>query len=273
MIKKRFFIYIFIISTVILLLLPPWIMNLSPESSIITKIKIKTNSMVSYIHQSLTILSDIHSVGRENMALRKKISKLKVQLLLSEAIKKENEELSKLLKIKDSYSKYTIIPAKILDYSTTNPNSITIKYPKQFSKNMAEKATVVSSMGMVGLVTDFSENTAEVILLTSKQFSIPAVFDSREKCTGVLKGNGRSMSMLFVDKVCNEPPAEGTKLLSANISQNYSLPYIPLGIIGQVQEDPSNSLFIKGDIIPLYQKGKLNHLFIIVGTDIRDEKF
>ena len=191
---------------------------------------------------------------------------------MNEAIKRENEELSKLLKLKDSYSKYTIIPAKILTYSDMNPNRIVISYPEEYSKLMAEKATVVSSMGLVGLVSSFHSSRAEVELITSKQFTVPAVLENREECTAILKGNGQSLSILFLDKVCNTPPSDGKKLLSANLSENYSIPYIPIGIISNLKKDQGNIMFLKGEAIPLFKKGKLNHIFVIVGANFEDEK-
>ena len=83
---------------------------------------------VENVRETFHIIMDLKNVGRQNKLLEQEVSELKVRLLMNDAIKKENEELSKLLKLKDSYGKYTIIPAKILNYSELNPNRITISY-------------------------------------------------------------------------------------------------------------------------------------------------
>jgi len=248
--------------------LPFFILEFRSRIPFADKMKIKTQTMIDSSRETLSIMIDLKNVGRKNVELEREVSELKVKLIMNEAIKKENEELSKLLKIKDSYSKYSIIPAKILNYSHTNPNIVTITYPQEYNKIMAEKATVVSSMGIVGLVSSFHGNQADVELITSKQFTIPAVLENREECTTVLRGNGQSLSILFFDKVCAQESVEGKKLLSANLSENYSIPHIPVGIIGSLKEDESNILLMKGEAIPLFKKGKLNHIFIIVGTSM-----
>ena len=270
--RKKLFLYIALLSVILVSVLPFFILEFDFRLPLIDNIKSATSKKISDIKESFDIVSELKSVGKENSKLRKEVAKLKVKLLMNEAIKRENEELSKLLKLKDSYSKYTIIPAKILTYSDINPNRIVISYPKEYSKLMAEKATVVSSMGLVGLVSSFHSSRAEVELITSKQFTVPAVLENREECTAILKGNGQSLSILFLDKVCNIPPSDGKKLLSANLSENYSIPYIPIGIISNLKMDQSNIMFLKGEAIPLFKKGKLNHIFVIVGANFEDEK-
>jgi cell shape-determining protein MreC len=270
--RKKLFLYISLLSVILIALLPFFILEFDFRLPLIDNIKSATSEKISETRKSFEIVKELKLVGQENTHLRKEVAKLKVKLLMNEAIKRENEELSKLLKLKDSYSKYTIIPAKILTYSDINPNRIIITYPKEYSKLMAEKATVVSSMGLVGLVSSFHTSRAEVELITSKQFTVPAVLENREECTAILKGNGQSLSILFLDKVCNTPLSDGKKLLSANLSENYSIPYIPIGIISNLKKDQSNIMFLKGEAIPLFKKGKLNHIFVIVGANFEDEK-
>ncbi|MGI6393362.1 MAG: rod shape-determining protein MreC [bacterium] len=251
---------------------PNFVLEYTPRAGVADNIKSFFQNHTENIKNSFQIILNLKSVGKRNLELEQEISELKVNLIMNEAIKKENEELSKLLKLKDSYGKHTVIPAKILNFSDVNPNKIVISFPEEYSKLMAEKATVVSSMGLVGLISSFHATRAEVELVTSKQFTIPAVLENREECTAILKGNGQSLSILFLDKVCNSPSADGKKLLSANLSENYSIPYLPIGIIGNLKEDDDNILLVKGEAIPLFKKGKLNHLFIIVGTSTKDEK-
>jgi len=270
--RKKLFLYIALLSIILVSILPFFILELDFRLPFIDDIKSATGKKISETKESFEIIKDLQTVGHENTELKKEVAKLKVELLMNEAIKRENEELSKLLKLKDSYSKYAIIPAKILTHSDINPNRIVISYSEKYSKLMAEKATVVSSMGLVGLVSSFHSTRAEVELITSKQFTVPAVLENREECTAILKGNGQSLSILFLDKVCNTPPSDGKKLLSANLSENYSIPYIPIGIISNLKMDQSNIMFLKGEAIPLFKKGKLNHIFVIVGANFEDEK-
>ncbi|HQB10336.1 MAG TPA: rod shape-determining protein MreC [bacterium] len=270
--RKKIFLYILAVSIVLAFAIPNFILEYTPRSVAADSMKSFFQHQIETVRNTVQIIIGLKNVGKKNIELECEISELKVRLIMNEAIKKENEELSKLLKLKDSYGKYTIIPARILNFSDINPNRIVVSFPQEYSKLMAEKATVVSSMGLVGLVSSFHTSRAEVELITSKQFTIPAVLENREECTAILKGNGQSLSILFLDKVCNIPSADGKKLLSANLSENYSIPYLPIGIISSLKEDEGNILFTRGEAIPLFKKGKLNHIFIIVGTNTKDEK-
>lgn len=270
--KKQLLIWATIASLLLLFFLPLFFIKTTWQISLISSSKILIDKQLLSIKNSWINLTNINSIGSNNQLLKREIDELRVRLILNDGIKRENEELSKLLKIKDSYSKYTLIPAHLLSYSEVNPNTITVYFPKEYIKVLADNATVVSGMGMVGLVTEFHGNTATVQLITSKQFSVPAVLENREECTAVLQGNGQSLSLRFLEKVCNTPSSEGKKLLTANLSENYSLPHVPLGIIGSLKQDGDNTLFLRGESTPLFKKGKLNHLFIIVGDNVRHEK-
>lgn len=270
--RKKLFLYLLLLSAVTALIVPVYFLEYTPRFTFADNSKAFFQKYISGVSETAEIIMNLKEVGKTNKVLEQEIAELKVKLIMNEAIKRENEELSKLLKLKDSYSRYTIIPAKILNYSEINPNRITVSFSEEYTKLMAEKSTVVSSMGLIGLVTSFLGTRAEVELITSKQFTIPAVLENREECTAILKGNGQSLSILFLDKVCNQPSADGMKLLSANLSENYSIPYIPIGIISGLVEDETNILFLKGKGIPLFKKGKLNHIFIIVGANTKDEK-
>ena len=270
--KKKIVRYIFITSFFLVLLVPQFFLEYNSRFYFIDDIQMLLRGQVENLRETFRIIVDLKNVGHQNKILEQEVAELKVRLLMNDAILKENEELSKLLKLKDSYGKYTIIPAKILNYSELNPNRISITYEEQYAKLMAEKSTVVSSMGLVGLVTSFHGSRAEVELITSKEFTIPAVLENREECTAILRGNGQSLSVLFLDKLCNSPDADGKRMLSANLSENYTIPYIPIAIIGNLKEDESNILFMKGEAIPLFKKGKLNHIFIVVGANTGENK-
>ncbi len=272
MLKKRLFILSLALLAAAPFLLPSaaseWLRRLAP----VRDARIAVAERLSGAARTFSILRDLRSVGERNLALEEENARLRLQLVLNDGIKRENEELSKLLKIKDTYSRYAIIPARILHYSAVNPNRITIHFDEQYAKHLAQNAPAVSSMGLVGLVKSFGRNHAEVELITSRNFSLPAVLESREECTAILRGNGQTLSIQFLEKVCNTPPATGRKMLSANLSENYSLPYIPIGVIGTLDDDETNILFYRGEAVPLFKKGKLNHLFIIAGGSFADEK-
>jgi len=269
--KKRLFIASFILLFAAALLLPnavsEWLWRAGP----VRDARIAVAEFLASASRSLSILQGLHRVGERNLALEEENARLRLQLILNEGIKRENEEFAKLLKIKDKYSSYAIVPARFLGYSPVNPNRITVYFDEADAKSLARNAPAASSMGLVGLVRSFGGNHAEIELITSRDFTLPAVIESREECTAILRGNGQTLSIQFLEKVCNEPTAVGKRLLSANLSENYSLPYIPIAIIGALVDDPTNMLFYAGEAVPLFKKGKLNHLFIVAGGSFSDE--
>jgi len=244
-----------------------WLWHMAP----LREARITLAKVLDTASRSFTILRDLHRVGERNLALEEENARYRLQLILNEGTKRENEELAKLLKIKDRYGTYTIVPARFLGYSLVNPNRMTVYFDKEEGRSLARNAPVVSPQGLVGLVRSFGETSAEVELITSRDFTLPAVIEGRDECTAILRGNGQTLFIQFLEKVCHNPPVLGKRLLSANLSENYSLPYIPIAIVGALRDDPSNMLFYTGEAVPLFKKGTLNHLFIVAGGSFSNE--
>ncbi len=270
MLKRRAIILSFLALFLAALFLPSFISEWGWRPAFLRSAQIVVAEFFDSLRRTFTILRTLHTVGERNLALEEENARLRLQLILTEGISRENEELANLLKIKDKYSSYTIVPARFLSYSPVNPNRITIHFDESDARNLARNAPVVSPLGLVGLVKDFERNHAEVELITSRGFTLPAVIEGRDECTAILRGNGQTLSLQFLEKICNTPPALGKRLLSANLSENYSLPYIPIAIIGALTEDPTNLLFYTGEAVPFFKKGKLHHLFIIAGGSFND---
>ncbi len=271
MLKRRLLIASFLLLFAAAILLPPLVSEWSWRPVFIREARITVAGFLEKVSRMITILRDLHRVGERNLVLEEENARLRLQVILTEGISRENEELANLLKIKDKYSSYTIVPARFLGYSPTNPNRIAVYFDESETRNLAQNAPVVSSLGLVGLVRKFGKTYADVELITSRGFTLPAVIEGRDECTAILRGNGQTLSIQFLEKVCNNPPALGKRLLSANLSENYSLPYVPIALIGRLSDDPTNMLFYAGEAVPLFKKGKLHHLFIITGGALGNE--
>ncbi len=270
--KRKLFLAIVALTFISVLIIPNSVSTWVWKTSFGQSIKIFVQRQTNAISEEFRIIKDLHSLGSKVNSLQKEVMKLKVELAMNESIKKENEELSRLLKIKDTYAGYTIIPAKILSFSLTDPNRITVYFDKSDKNRISRDSTVVSSMGLVGKIISFMENSADVELITSTSFSLPVVLESQNECTGIAKGNGQSMTIKFIDRNCASYSLESKKFLSANFSKNSTIPYIPVGAVKISEEDPENVLFLKAEAEPLFKKGKLNHLFIISGEGFTNEK-
>jgi len=269
--KRRLLIASFLVLFAAALLLPSLVSEWAWRPAVLRGARVAVAGLLDEASRLIAILRDLHRVGERNLALEEENARLRLQIILNEGISRENEELANLLKIKDRYSSYAIIPARFLGYSPVNPNRISVYFDENDARNLARNAPVVSPLGLVGLVRSFSNSSAEVELITSRGFTLPAVIEGRDECTAILRGNGQTLSLQFLEKVCNDPPALGKRLLSANLSENYSLPYIPLALIGALTDDPTNMLFYTGEAVPLFKKGKLHHLFIIAGGSLGNE--
>lgn len=124
----------------------------------------------------------------ENMRLKKQIGELNKQLTDYDDLKKEVEELRKLVIIKeehqdDVYSQ----PAEVLGYIANDPfKGFTID--KGSSDGIKPYCPVITPEGVVGITIEVSETTSNVRTILSPDLSIASVCSSTNTDFGIIEG-------------------------------------------------------------------------------------
>lgn len=143
------------------------------------------NKLVMPVQNGLTFLKnkiagntaffeDINNLKNENEELKKQNEDLNKQLSEMGIIKAENKTLREYANLSDQYTKYTTVPAYIIDRDLSNLSStIIINVGKR--EGVYENMPVVSTEGVIGHVISSTETTAKVQPIIDSSSSVSAL--------------------------------------------------------------------------------------------------
>lgn len=171
---------------------------------ILNPVKKVTNNITSSVKSSFARLSDTDTYYDENIKLKKQIAEYEQKEAEYNDTKKELEELKAFMGIKEEHNDYVLSdPCKIIGYVTNDPfNSFYID--KGEKDNIMLYDPVVTSEGLVGIVTETSSSYSVVTTILSQDISISAAV-SETGDTGVVEGSLRTAKdgltqMVHIDK-------------------------------------------------------------------------
>lgn len=174
-----------IIITIVVLTLLVLITNL--DVSKFSYVEGITNKLVMPIQNGLTYLKnkvaknstffdDINNLKQENKDLKEQNQELLKQVSEMGTIKAENDTLREYANLSDKYTKYTTVPAYIIDRDLSNFSStIVINIGKKDGINI--NMAVVASEGVVGHIISVTETTAKVQPIIDPASSTSAVMN------------------------------------------------------------------------------------------------
>ena len=127
-------------------------------------------------------------------ALHKKIQSQKneINLLLLDAqklqsLENENENLRKILRIKEIVKKELIIAEIVLPNQINGIPQIVIN--KGAKDNIEPGSAVMNSQGLIGQVTQVNSNSSKITPITSNQFAVSAI-SNKGSINGIISGTG-----------------------------------------------------------------------------------
>lgn len=151
----------------------------SYTEEIVNKLVMPVQNGLTYLKNKIaknnTFFADIDELKKENEELKKENEELSKNLSELGIIKAENQTLREYANLSDQYTKYTTIPAYIIDRDLSNLSStIIINVGKNdgVDKNMP----VVCSEGVVGHIISVTNTTAKV----------QPIIDSSSRISGIM---------------------------------------------------------------------------------------
>jgi len=164
---------------------------------------LKSNSFITTVTKPFRTISNSIAVKMEtnadkrrnadkyyadNEELRKQIGELNDKLTEFEAMRAELEELRKFVDIKEKHPDYILSePCKVIGYTTNDPFKSFI-IDKGADYGIEPFSPVVTSEGLIGIVTEVSATGAIVRTLLSPDLRISAVTASGD-LAGIIEGN------------------------------------------------------------------------------------
>ena len=158
---------------------------------IVNKLVMPVQNGLTYLKNKIAknnqFFEDINNLKKENEDLKKQNEELSKNLSELGIIKAENKTLREYANLTDQYTKYTTVPAYIIDRDLSNLSStiiINVGTREGVNRNMA----VVSSKGVVGHIISSTETTSKVQPIIDPSSSISAIMNiSRDNI--IVKGN------------------------------------------------------------------------------------
>lgn len=196
-IKRFFIIFLLGISLYIFISAPKKLSNISLE--IVGEILSASLAVyedifecVNSVHKQLVYFQDL---AKKNMELQLELARLQRLQSNLDSLQAENSELKELLTVVKE-EEFKFITAKLLNL-TFNPFSKTAMISAGKKHGIAIDQVVTNVNGLVGRITEVSDNYAKIMLINDNNSRIPVTASiSREKA--ILAGNGDGGQMLYL---------------------------------------------------------------------------
>lgn len=215
-----------------------------------------------------TLFSEIENVRTmrqaqaENEQLKAEIADLKeenTRLLLERA---ELEELRSLLELKNSYSDYEMVGAKVI--AKDNGNWFhSFNIDKGTEDGLAKDMCVIAQGGLVGIITEVGDTWARVLSIIDDESNVKAMsLTSGDNC--IVSGDlelyeDGLLRIMHVDK--DDVILEDDRIVTSNTSGKY-LPGLLIGFVKEMQID-ANNLTQSGTLVPVVNFEHLDTVLVI----------
>ncbi|MGE5861887.1 MAG: rod shape-determining protein MreC, partial [Ignavibacteria bacterium] len=206
-----------------------------------------------------TIVSDVIDISKiksENNRLRRVNAELMIQVNKLREYGVINENLRKLIDLKDSLD-YPLVPASVVSKALTKAQeTITINVGSR--EKIRPGMPVINDQGLVGIVYSTSEDFA--IIRTLKNFDLKlTVKDERSRIDGIMKWNGEELVIIDVPKTYDVEP--GDRIITSDLSSIISIP-IPVGIVAGIT-NIETGIFNQVRVKPFIDFASIEYVFVV----------
>lgn len=244
--------------------------NLRPVQSAITQLTSPAQVGATGITESLTSfvqgLLNLRTLQRDAAALDIRNKQLEAEINTLKEVEKENEQLRALLNFAQTRPRLELrgaqIVARVIGEESTNfLDSILIDLGREHGVEVG--MPVVTDQGLVGRISEVTDVTSKVLLLTDPSSSTSGLL-AESRLNGVVRGSGSGD--LVMDFIPQGPTFNtGEVVLTSGLGGRF-----PKGIvIGTVEqiETQANATFQKAIIHPSVDLGSLELVAVITNFD------
>lgn len=222
----------------------------APLSLFFTQLSGKTSGMFSG-------LLNLGKLQKDNAELKDNVNKLQAEVAQLTEAKKENEQLKKDLGFV-TVNNFQYEPAEVVAYDPSNLRGM-LTINKGSQAGLKSGMAVISDGFMIGRVSDVSEKSAKIQLITDPTSAIPVTLKSANT-NGLAKGGiGFGLTMQKIPQ--GEQIKEGDTVISSGLGGEIPKGLI-LGVIEKITRQ-ENSLFIDANVRPSADMGNLTRLIVI----------
>ncbi|WP_392566109.1 rod shape-determining protein MreC [Utexia brackfieldae] len=198
----------------------------------------------------------------ENITLRNTLRTKNSDLQLLEQLKRENDELRKLLVSPLRRDEYKMVAQVLL--ANSNPYSYQIVLNKGDKNGVYTGQPVLDEQGIVGQVFSTSETTSRAILICDYQHAIPVKI-LRNDMSMVAVGNGCSNNLILDFLPNNVDIKVGDELVSSGLDGRFPEGY-PVAKVASVNVDPHSANLVV-QATPTADLKRLRYLLLLWTKD------
>lgn len=205
------------------------------------------------------------NVEKENAALRRENEDYELRLMLDRQLGRENERLSALMELKGQLSGEWIA-ARVVSYPPIGPyRMLTIDQGRK--DGIARRSPVISSKGLVGLVTRVEEHRSHVLLMTDPTSAVDVRIDQTDS-RGLVVGKISQLGLqrdLFIGafEYLNEATTieEGAAVVTSGMDGVYPAGILVGYVIGNKKK--KYDIFQQGEVMPAVDFFKLREVLVL----------
>lgn len=205
-----------------------------------------------------------------NKKLSEENANLKVQMLKTLNIKRENQRLREALGSSAALSDELFL-AEILNVKMSQTSQEVI-VNKGDSHQVHENQPVLDSLGLMGQVVEVWPTQSRVMLISDEQSEVP-VEVVRNGVRGVLKGDGIVNRLLLLYIPVEADVVQGDLLITSGLGQRFPKGY-PVGKVESVRRS-SNGAFAQVVVTPSALLNQTNYVLLVekqkTATELLDE--
>jgi len=203
----------------------------------------------------------IVNTSKENVVLKRKISRLENDLTTMEEMRKENLRLKRLLHFSDDQP-YQKIMAQVVGWDSSNEFKV-IRLNRGSLHGLKPMSPVVTDHGLVGYVYRVTENYSDVLTILDQNNRVDVVVE-RTRTHGIVEGIFNFKCVLkYITK--NEPVEVGDKLITAGVGGIYPKG-IKVGMINDISKE-NFGMTLSIEVIPTVDFHKLEEVLVLIQTE------
>jgi len=230
---------------------------------VITPIQKGMNSLGSFLSGFSTNMTDAAALREENARLKAQVDTLTEENSKLVLNKEELDRLQDLLSLKEQYSDYDTVGARVISKGAGNWfSSFTID--KGSNDGISVDCNVMAGAGLCGIVTAVGPNWARVRAIIDDNSNVSAMIPTTSD-TCIIAGNLQLIDQGTISLVKltddNNHVHVGDKVVTSSISEKF-LPGILIGYISELNND-SNNLTKSGTVNPAVDFKHLQEVLVI----------
>lgn len=244
--------------------------NLRPVQSFITQLtapaQLSATSVTTSVEGLLASLIRLRTLEQEYAALQTRAEQLEAENNTLRQVEQENEQLRSLLKFAETRPRLELrgaqIVARVIGEESTN-FSETILIDLGQVHGIRIGMPVVTDQGLVGRISEVTENISKVLLLNDVSSSASALL-TESRLNGIVHGS--TSGELIMDFIPQGPTfAVGEAVLSSGLGGKFPRG-LAIGVIESIDSQP-NAVFQTARVRPAVDFGSLELVMVITNFE------